>query len=108
MSRIRTQRWYPSVSSTAESIAGLARLVADPRRVAILEMLRAGPATVTEISLSLGLRASATSIQLHRLRAARRVRVVPCGRHRIYSVDLNSVAHLLDRLGEAAGGADPR
>jgi Bacterial regulatory protein, arsR family len=63
---------------------------------------------VTELSASLGLRSAQTSHQLSELRRAGLVRSQRRGRHRIYSGDADTLARLLDVLGEVVSRSGPR
>lgn len=97
-------RSEPSSHSTSEAIANVARVLADPRRVEALLLLRRGPATVNEIAHSLGISPASASLQLGRLRRLEVVRVLRSGRHRIYSADSDTVARLVDMLWEVGTG----
>jgi DNA-binding transcriptional ArsR family regulator len=104
---------YDGISRTVRTVdlallSRLARVLADPRRLEILRYLQRTPATVNELSVSLGLRPSTTSRQLARLRDEGLVRSLPRGRHRIYSADPDSIAQLLEVLGAVATRAGPR
>jgi DNA-binding transcriptional ArsR family regulator len=55
-------------------VAGLAALVADPTRAAVLAMLRDGPHCVCELSAALGERQNNLSMHLARLRDAGLIR----------------------------------
>ncbi|MGI0071687.1 MAG: ArsR/SmtB family transcription factor [Thermoplasmata archaeon] len=101
MSRSSSRSVLPSVGA-APRIAALSAALSDERRVRALLLLRSAPATVSELSVSLGLRPAETSLQLARLRREGLVRALRRGRHRIYSADPDLIARLLEVLGDAA------
>jgi DNA-binding transcriptional ArsR family regulator len=85
-------------------VARTARALADPRRVAVLSMLRDAPAAVTEIAAQIGARPAEASRQLAELRATGLVASEHRGRCRWYSVDADRVGRLLDELGRSSLG----
>ena len=70
--------------------------LADPTRRRLFERLRAGPCSVTELAGTVPLTQPAVSQHLRVLRDARLVSVRKQGQHRIYSVNLEGLAELLE------------
>jgi len=75
--------------------AKLFRGFSDPSRLAILEALRSGPATVTELVQKTGLTQSNLSNHLSCLRDCGLLSVQPQGRYAFYSLSDARVAQLL-------------
>lgn len=84
-------------ADAAEQIARTLQALAAPSRLLILSRLRADPATVTELTESLGLEQSAVSHQLRLLRMMGLVTSTRHGRHVVYSLFDQHVAALLDQ-----------
>jgi DNA-binding transcriptional ArsR family regulator len=82
-------------SGTVESVAELFKLLADPTRVRIVDVLSRGERCVFDIASLVGLSESAVSHQLRLLRSARLVRVRRAGRHAYYSLDDHHVVGLI-------------
>jgi len=88
---------------TDRSVADVARLLADPARVAILWALADGrPRPAGELARQTGIGASTASEHLARLLAGGFVAVERRGRHRFYSVSGAHVVALLESLGALA------
>ncbi len=80
---------------TVEAVADLFKLLADPTRVRIVDVLSRGERCVCDIATLVGLSESAVSHQLRLLRGARLVRVRRSGRHAYYSLDDHHVVGLI-------------
>lgn len=93
-----------AAAPATERVARLAGALADARRVRVLFFLRAGPATVSEISAALGLPTAQTSLHLAKLRDRGLVRAERQGRHRIYSADPDPLRRLAKGLEELTRG----
>jgi DNA-binding transcriptional ArsR family regulator len=63
------------------------KILADPHRQAIVERLSSGPATVVELTKSLGLSQPAVSHHLKLMRDAQLVRFSPSGASNVYHID---------------------
>jgi DNA-binding transcriptional ArsR family regulator len=74
-------------------------VVAEPQRRTILELLRAQPRTVNELTAALGLTQPGTSKHLRVLREAGLVRVRADAQRRYYELDPEPLAELDDWLG---------
>jgi DNA-binding transcriptional ArsR family regulator len=86
----------------------LAQALADPVRLAVLQHLMAGPATVSELQSLTGASQSNVSNHLALLRERDLVRTTREGRQILYSLRDASVGHLVESLVAAAGtGPDP-
>lgn len=83
-------------ADSAEAVAQTLQALTAPSRLLILSQLRAKPATVGELTESLGLEQSAISHQLRLLRMMGLVTATRAGRHVTYSLFDNHVAALLD------------
>jgi DNA-binding transcriptional ArsR family regulator len=73
-------------------------VVAEPQRRTILELLRAQPRTVNELTVALGLTQPGTSKHLRVLREAGLVRVRADAQRRYYELDPTPLAELDDWL----------
>ena len=73
--------------------------IAEPQRRTILELLRAQPRTVNELTAALGLTQPGTSKHLRVLRQAGLVRVRADAQRRFYELDPGPLAELDDWLG---------
>ncbi len=73
-------------------------VLAEPQRRTILELLRAQPHTVNELTAALGLTQPGTSKHLRVLRQAGLVRVRADAQRRIYELDPGPLAELDDWL----------
>ena len=82
-------------AGTVESVAEVFKLLGDPSRVRLLDVLTHGERCVCDMAALVGLSESAVSHQLRLLRAARLVRVRRSGRLAYYSLDDHHVIGLL-------------
>jgi DNA-binding transcriptional ArsR family regulator len=82
-------------AGTVESVAEVFKLLGDPSRVRLLDVLTHGERCVCDMAALVGLSESAVSHQLRLLRAARLVRVRRAGRLAYYSLDDHHVIGLL-------------
>ncbi len=73
---------------------GLWPALVEPRRRAVLELLRRGPRTVGELADALGMTQPMTSKHLRVLRDAGLVRVERQAQHRLYAIDADRLATL--------------
>jgi DNA-binding transcriptional ArsR family regulator len=80
----------------ARSVADTMQALATPSRVRILGRLRGGAASVNELATAVGMEASAVSHQLRLLRHLGFVVGRREGRHVVYDLYDDHVAHLLD------------
>jgi ArsR family transcriptional regulator, nickel/cobalt-responsive transcriptional repressor len=83
-------------AKTAESVADTLSALTAPSRLLILGRLRESPASVTELTESVGLEQSAVSHQLRVLRSLGLVTRQRSGRNTTYSLYDHHVASLLD------------
>ncbi len=81
---------------TAERVADAMFALSSPSRVQILACLLDGPHAVTQLIEALGMEQSAVSHQLRVLRDHELVRVDRVGRQRVYALQDEGVAALLD------------
>jgi len=99
------------MSSESESneskMVELARSLADPLRLAILEQLMGGPATVSELVALSGSTQSNVSNHLAVLRDGGLVRASSLGRQKVYELSGASVARLVEALVAVSGGLSP-
>jgi DNA-binding transcriptional ArsR family regulator len=97
------------VSDSAVSLAGLARLVADPSRAEMLASLLDGRAwTGRELARAANVTPSTASVHLARLVRSALVSVIAQGRHRYYRIGSPEVAHALESLMVLAPAPVPR
>lgn len=89
--------------SESDQLVMLAQALADPLRLAILQHLMAGPATVSELQSLTGATQSNVSNHLALLRERSLVRATREGRHIVYTVRDASVGHLVESLTLVAG-----
>lgn len=80
---------------TVDAVADVFRLLSDPGRVRLLDVLSHGERCVCDLADVVGQSESAVSHQLRLLRAARLVRVRRAGRLAFYSLDDHHVIGLL-------------
>ncbi|MEQ1569351.1 MAG: metalloregulator ArsR/SmtB family transcription factor [Myxococcota bacterium] len=79
-----------------DQTAALLQVIGHPARVAVLWALtRCGALTAGELQERVGVEASALSHHLRLLRDAHLVRSEPRGRHRVYQLDDDHVAHIV-------------
>lgn len=81
--------------ASVEAIADVFKLLGDPTRVKLVDILTHGERCVCDLAALAGLSESAVSHQLRLLRAARLVRVRRAGRLAYYSLDDHHVVGLL-------------
>ncbi len=89
--------------SESDQLFILAQALADPVRLAVLQHLMAGPATVSELQSLTGVSQSNVSNHLALLRERDLVRATREGRHIIYTVRDASVGNLVESLTVVAG-----
>lgn len=90
------------------SLAGVAALIGEPTRAAMLLGLMGGRAlTATELARLAGLSAPATSLHLGKLLQGELITMRKVGRHRYYRIASPQVAHALEALSVIAAGAPP-
>ena len=82
-------------SRTVEAIAETFRVLGDPTRVRILDVLAEGELCVCDIASLVSISESAVSHQLRLLRGMRLVRPRRSGRQVFYSLDDQHIVHLL-------------
>lgn len=80
---------------TVEAIAETFRVLGDPTRVRILDVLATGELCVCDIAALVGMSESAVSHQLRLLRGMRLVRPRRAGRHVYYALDDHHIVDLL-------------
>jgi DNA-binding transcriptional ArsR family regulator len=85
-------------------LVAVIQALADPLRLALLQALMAGPATVSELVALSGASQSNVSNHLSLLRARGLVRAVRQGRHNVYELRDATVAQLVESLSIVAGG----
>jgi ArsR family transcriptional regulator, lead/cadmium/zinc/bismuth-responsive transcriptional repressor len=81
--------------ATVEAIAETFRVLGDPTRVRILDVLATGELCVYDLAALVGMSGSAVSHQLRLLRGMRLVRPRRAGRHVFYSLDDQHIVDLL-------------
>lgn len=84
-------------------VAALFKILGDPSRLALLDLISHGERAVADLAAEAGLTESATSHQLRILRTARLVRVRREGRQVFYALDDLHVARLLRDAAAHAG-----
>ncbi len=89
--------------SAVPEVAALFKILGDPSRLALLDLISHGERPVAELATEAGLSESATSHQLRILRTARLVRVRRAGRQVFYALDDLHVARLLRDAAAHAG-----
>jgi DNA-binding transcriptional ArsR family regulator len=88
-------------------VSGVARLIGEPARAAMLDALLSGPALAAgELARAAGVSPATASEHLARLRAGGLVEVVAAGRHRYYRLASPEVAEVLETL-SLLGSARP-
>lgn len=80
---------------SVEAVADVFKLLGDPTRVRLVDVLTHGERCVCDLASLVGLSESAISHQLRLLRAARLVRVRRAGRLAFYALDDHHVVGLL-------------
>ena len=98
-------------AQTAETLAETFRVLGDPTRVRIIEVLAAGELCVCDLAAAAGMAESTTSHALRLLRAHQVVKVRRAGRMMHYSLRDGHVRMLLDvaleHVAHADGGGRP-
>lgn len=82
------------------------KILSDPTRIKIINLLKVGPLTVNEISEEISLEQSALSHQLKLLKSANVVTYIKSGRNRIYrlsdehiyTIFTQAIAHIKEKL----------
>lgn len=101
----------PISGSDAEFLAETFRVLGDPTRVRLLDILHGGEQCVCALAALLGATESAVSHQLRVLRALRLVRARRAGRLMYYALDDDHIHQLfavgLEHVRERAAGARP-
>ena len=98
--------WYTTaMKQPMQDAARRAEALGEPSRLAILNALLEGEATVNDLASRLDLAQPRVSTHLARLRTAGLVTRVSTGRHRAYRVDAARVKRLLEALYAAGSGA---
>ncbi len=92
LERVRAELLPPR---TVDSVSSVFRLLGDPTRVRLLDVLTHGERCVCDLAALAGLTESAVSHQLRLLRTAHLVRVRRAGRMAYYSLDDHHVVALL-------------
>ena len=95
------------MNSTSVPVVELAQALADPLRLALLQALMAGPATVSELMAETGASQSNVSNHLSILRERGLVRAVRQGRQRVYEPRDAAVGRLIEDLALVAGAPLP-
>lgn len=89
------------------AVAALMRELSDPVRIAVVEVLAAGPRTASQLAEELAIAAPRLANHLSRLRAAGIVTVARSGRHAIYQLADSRIVEALRALRPLAGsGSD--
>src|SRR5882762_1995904 len=87
------------------AVSLIAAAIGEPARTRMLFCLMDGHArTSTELAVVANVSPSTASVHLHRLKAARLVKVLIQGKHRYYSLEGAEVASVLEGLSVLAGG----
>ena len=82
---------------TVDALAELFKVLGDPTRIRILQVLHDGRLCVCDIAETLQMTQSAISHQLRILRQARLVRATREGRSMFYTLDDDHVAHIFEQ-----------
>ena len=97
MDAIAHARKALSSPDTVEALAELYKILGDPTRIRILQVLHDGRLCVCDIAETLEMTQSAISHQLRILRQARLVRATREGRSMFYTLDDDHVAHIFEQ-----------
>jgi DNA-binding transcriptional ArsR family regulator len=81
-----------------KAVAGIARELSDPVRIAVADLLGDGPRTASQLADELGISAPRLANHLARLRAAGTVAVTHSGRHAIYRLTDARLTEALNAL----------
>lgn len=84
-------------------VLAITQALADPLRLAVLQHLMGGPASVSELMTAAGVEQSRLSNHLAMLRERDLVRTTRQGRHVIYELHDPAVARLVEALGQIGG-----
>lgn len=103
MSRPARQSVRAIGPAAVPTVAALFKILGDPSRLALLDLVSHGERAVSDLAAEAGLTESATSHQLRILRTARLVRVRREGRQVFYALDDLHVARLLRDAAAHAG-----
>lgn len=95
MSRLPKIHVRTAVSTNVGGMAAVFKLLGDPSRLGLLDVLSHGERCVHDLAAATGLSESATSHQLRLLRTAHIVRVRRDGRRVFYALDDGHVVRLL-------------
>src|SRR3979490_2037819 len=88
------------------AVSRIAAAIGEPARARMLFCLMDGHArTSTELAVVAGVSPSTASVHLHRLKAARLVKVLIQGKHRYYSLEGPDGANVLEGLSVLPGGS---
>ena len=82
---------------TVDGLTEIFRVLGDPTRVRILDVLASGELCVGDLARAVGISESAVSHQLRLLRTLRLVRVRREGRQAYYAVDDHHILELLNQ-----------
>src|ERR1051325_9502480 len=83
--------------SDVDDLTGIFRVLGDPTRVRILDVLSRSEVCVQDLASTLGLSQSAVSHQLRLLRSSRIVRARRSGRNIFYAVDDHHILTLFEQ-----------
>ena len=97
MDAITHARSALSDPNTVDALSELFKVLGDPTRIRILQVLHDGRLCVCDIAETLGMTQSAISHQLRILRQARLVRATREGRSMFYTLDDDHVAHIFEQ-----------
>lgn len=105
MTRLTKLNVRAAAPMNVAGMAALFKLLGDPSRLGLLEVLSHGERCVQDLAADTGLSESATSHQLRLLRASHLVRVRRDGRQAFYALD---DAHVVRLLRDAAAHTQER
>jgi DNA-binding transcriptional ArsR family regulator len=103
---VRTDTTGAEARARTESVAHRLKAVSDPTRLALVDLLRQGPRTVTELSSAFGLAQPTVSNHIKVLRQAGLIVDQRDGTRRVLSVDTAAAAALLDTLQNVLTGSE--
>jgi DNA-binding transcriptional ArsR family regulator len=104
---VRTDTTGAEARARTESLAHRLKAVSDPTRLALVDTLRRGPRTVTELSVAFGLAQPTVSNHVKVLREAGLVSDARDGTRRTLRVEDATVAELLEALRSFLTGTEP-
>jgi DNA-binding transcriptional ArsR family regulator len=99
--------YHECLMDVGARVLAITRAIADPLRLAVLQHLMGGPASVSELMAAVGVEQSRLSNHLAKLRAHDLVRTARHGRQMIYELHDPAVARLVESLAQI-GGAPAR